>query len=221
MRASIESALATHAPIDAPPTWVLSNHDVTRPVTRYGRADTSFAFESKREGTPTDLVLRDKARAGGRAAGDGAPGLDVHLPGRRAWTARSGEHPVAPPTGSDVAAIGRRRPGPRRMPCAAPVVWRDAALRLQQRRSRPSLARSARRLGAAHGRGSERRPGLHAQPVPRRPPTASRGAVGRRENGALDSRRTTRSSPSHAERGSCASSTSARTRLNFRSAPTS
>src|SRR5581483_3368521 len=37
-------------------TWVLSNHDVTRPVTRYGRADTSFSFEAKRSGTPTDLA---------------------------------------------------------------------------------------------------------------------------------------------------------------------
>ena len=55
MRASIESALTTHAPLDAPATWVLSNHDVTRPVTRYGRDDTSFSFEAKREGTPTDL----------------------------------------------------------------------------------------------------------------------------------------------------------------------
>jgi alpha-glucosidase len=36
---------------------VLSNHDVTRPVTRYGREDTAFAFESKRFGTPTDLEL--------------------------------------------------------------------------------------------------------------------------------------------------------------------
>jgi alpha-glucosidase len=34
---------------------VLSNHDVTRPPTRYGREDTSFSFEAKREGTPTDL----------------------------------------------------------------------------------------------------------------------------------------------------------------------
>jgi alpha-glucosidase len=55
MRTSIVSALAAHAPVNAPATWVLSNHDVTRPVTRYGRADTSFAFEAKREGTPTDL----------------------------------------------------------------------------------------------------------------------------------------------------------------------
>jgi alpha-glucosidase len=57
MRESIDSALAAHAPVDAPATWVLSNHDVTRTVTRYGRADSSFAFESKREGTPTDLAL--------------------------------------------------------------------------------------------------------------------------------------------------------------------
>jgi alpha-glucosidase len=43
---------------------VLSNHDVTRPVTRYGRADTSFAFAAKRFGTPTDLALgRRRARA--------------------------------------------------------------------------------------------------------------------------------------------------------------
>jgi alpha-glucosidase len=55
LRASIDSALASHAPVDAPATWVLSNHDVTRPVTRYGRADTSFSFEAKRPGVPTDL----------------------------------------------------------------------------------------------------------------------------------------------------------------------
>jgi alpha-glucosidase len=36
---------------------VLSNHDVTRPVTRYGREDSSFAFATKRFGTPTDLAL--------------------------------------------------------------------------------------------------------------------------------------------------------------------
>ncbi len=35
-----------------PATWVLSNHDVTRPVTRYGREDTAFAFATKRFGGP-------------------------------------------------------------------------------------------------------------------------------------------------------------------------
>ena len=38
--------------VGAPHTWVLSNHDVTRPVTRYGRDDSSFAFARKRFGTP-------------------------------------------------------------------------------------------------------------------------------------------------------------------------
>ena len=56
MRDSITRTLAEHAPVGAPATWVLSNHDVTRPVTRYGQADSSFAFERKRFGTPTDAV---------------------------------------------------------------------------------------------------------------------------------------------------------------------
>jgi alpha-glucosidase len=57
LRASVDATLAAHAPVDAPATWVLANHDVTRTVTRYGRGDTSFSFEAKREGTPTDLAL--------------------------------------------------------------------------------------------------------------------------------------------------------------------
>lgn len=57
LRASIDLTLGAHAPVGAPSTWVLSNHDVTRPVTRYGRDDSSFAFLAKRFGTPTDLAL--------------------------------------------------------------------------------------------------------------------------------------------------------------------
>jgi alpha-glucosidase len=57
LRESIEMTLAAHAPVQAPSTWVLSNHDVTRPVTRYGRADSSFSFLAKRFGVPTDLEL--------------------------------------------------------------------------------------------------------------------------------------------------------------------
>jgi alpha-glucosidase len=64
LRESIQSTLDAHAPVGAPPTWVLSNHDVTRPVTRYGREDSSFSFATKRFGTPTDLALGERrARA--------------------------------------------------------------------------------------------------------------------------------------------------------------
>ncbi len=37
LRAVIDESLSTYAPIDAPATWVLSNHDVVRHVSRLGR----------------------------------------------------------------------------------------------------------------------------------------------------------------------------------------
>ncbi|MER7416839.1 alpha-amylase family glycosyl hydrolase [Micromonospora peucetia] len=74
LRESIDGTLSAHAPVGAPATWVLSNHDVTRHVTRYGRADTTFSFAAKREGTPTDLELGTRrARA--------AALLSLSLPG--------------------------------------------------------------------------------------------------------------------------------------------
>ncbi|WP_037906365.1 glycoside hydrolase family 13 protein [Actinacidiphila yeochonensis] len=57
LRASIDTTLAAHAPVSAPATWVLCNHDVTRTATRYGRADTGFDFATKAFGVPTDLEL--------------------------------------------------------------------------------------------------------------------------------------------------------------------
>ncbi|MCP2263911.1 glycoside hydrolase family 13 protein [Promicromonospora thailandica] len=57
LRESIRTTLEAHAPVGAPATWVLSNHDVTRPVTRYGREDSSFDFAAKRFGTPSDPEL--------------------------------------------------------------------------------------------------------------------------------------------------------------------
>lgn len=66
LRDSIDLMLTAHAPVGAPSTWVLSNHDVTRPVTRYGREDSSFAFAKKRFDTPSDLdrgIRRARAAA--------------------------------------------------------------------------------------------------------------------------------------------------------------
>jgi alpha-glucosidase len=62
--AVIDETLADHAPVGAPPTWVLSNHDVVRHVTRYGRADTSFSMDDRRLGEFSDLELgTTRARA--------------------------------------------------------------------------------------------------------------------------------------------------------------
>jgi alpha-glucosidase len=59
LRRCVDETLAAHAPVGAPATWVLSNHDVTRHVTRYGRADTSFEHPARQHqhGVPTDLEL--------------------------------------------------------------------------------------------------------------------------------------------------------------------
>ncbi|WP_329240098.1 glycoside hydrolase family 13 protein [Actinoallomurus sp. NBC_01490] len=57
LRRVIDDTLATHVPIGAPPTWVLSNHDVTRPVTRYGRPDTSFDHGDRKHGMTSDREL--------------------------------------------------------------------------------------------------------------------------------------------------------------------
>jgi alpha-glucosidase len=74
MRACIDRTLHAHAAVGAPATWVLSNHDVTRHVTRYGRRETTFSFDTNLDGTPVDLELGTRrARA--------AALLSLSLPG--------------------------------------------------------------------------------------------------------------------------------------------
>ncbi|MEV0036170.1 glycoside hydrolase family 13 protein [Streptomyces sp. NPDC050804] len=57
LRSAIDTTVAEHAPVGAPATWVLCNHDVTRTVTRYGREASGFDFAAKEFGTPTDTEL--------------------------------------------------------------------------------------------------------------------------------------------------------------------
>ena len=91
----IDLTLRATGAVGAPPTWVLANHDTTRVVTRYGRPVTGARF------TPDGMDL-DRSPAwdpsprrhrrgpgspacpGRGAAGAGAPGWRVRLPGRRA-----------------------------------------------------------------------------------------------------------------------------------------
>jgi len=57
LREVIDSTLELHAPVGAPATWVLSNHDVDRHVSRYGRAYTSFSLQRRDHSQPVDTVL--------------------------------------------------------------------------------------------------------------------------------------------------------------------
>ena len=53
LREVIDNTLAQQAP----PTWVLANHDVDREVSRYGRADTSFDLDARDHSQRVDLEL--------------------------------------------------------------------------------------------------------------------------------------------------------------------
>ena len=57
LRSTIDATLAALAPVDAPATWALSNHDETRHVTRYGRRDTAAGLPGLPQSEPPDLAL--------------------------------------------------------------------------------------------------------------------------------------------------------------------
>jgi alpha-glucosidase len=57
LREIVDATLDAHAAVGAPPTWVLSNHDTIRHVTRYGRAETSPEASARLYGSPVDLDL--------------------------------------------------------------------------------------------------------------------------------------------------------------------
>ncbi len=121
LRVSISTTLEAHTPVDAPATWVLANHDVTRTVTRYGRADTSFSFDAKREGVPTDIELGyRRARA--------AALLAMALPG--SMYVYQGEE-LGLPEVEDIPVERRQDPmyfrsggaSPGRDGCRVPIPW--------------------------------------------------------------------------------------------------
>ncbi len=57
LRTVIDLTIATHAPVAAAPTWVLSNHDEIRHVTRLGRTSTGIGDRRIDERLPSDLAL--------------------------------------------------------------------------------------------------------------------------------------------------------------------
>lgn len=59
LRETIDATIAAMSAVGAPATWVLSNHDVERHVTRYGRAETAAGIGASRpdDPGPVDLEL--------------------------------------------------------------------------------------------------------------------------------------------------------------------
>ncbi|MET8142784.1 glycoside hydrolase family 13 protein [Sphaerisporangium sp. NPDC005288] len=101
LRAVIDESLATVGPVGAPPTWVLSNHDVKRHVTRYGGGEaglrraraaallmlalpgSAYVYQGEELGLPEvldlpDEVCQDPQRL--RHPDDGRDGCRVPIP---------------------------------------------------------------------------------------------------------------------------------------------
>ena len=59
LRTTIEATIAEHAAVGAPPTWVLSNHDVARHLSRYARVQSGKPLRSLDDviGQPADLAM--------------------------------------------------------------------------------------------------------------------------------------------------------------------
>jgi alpha-glucosidase len=74
LREVIDTTLASHATVGAPATWVLSNHDITRHVTRYGRREQVAGADIHTGDWEVDVEL-------GRRRGRAAALLMLALPG--------------------------------------------------------------------------------------------------------------------------------------------
>ena len=193
---AIDDSIDALSAVGAPATWVLSNHDVVRHVTRYGGGRNRHPPRTggdAADARPTRRGLRLPGRGAGPGRGDrpaprGAPG-----PGLRALRSRP-------------RARGRRRRPARRMPGTDPVVGRRAPVRFRAR-LRPALAAPACRLGGADRRTPAGRPGVDARALPSRPGAAPRPAGAGRRHDGVDRHRRRRCSRSAATRASCAWST--------------
>ena len=201
LRASIDETLAAHAPVGAPATWVLSNHDVTRPVTRYGRADSSFAFATQalRHRRPTSA--RPASGSGRRSARGGPARLALHLPGRGARPGR-GRRTCRSTRSRIRCTLRSGGVDPGRDGCRVPLalVRRAATVRVQPGgRDGSAVAQPAGRWARPDGRGAACRPRLDALALPaalrlrraeRQPPGRSvRLAAGGRATPCLRTRR--------------------------------
>ncbi len=127
----IHGTLTAMAPVGAAATWVLSNHDVVRHVTRYGGGERGLA--RARAATLTMLAL---------------PGSAYLYQGEELGLE---EVDVAREDWQDPASLRTGEPG--RDGCRVPIPWAGDAAPYALRPGRgPAVDPAAGRLGTAHGR---------------------------------------------------------------------
>jgi len=130
MRATIDGARSAAAAVGAPPTWVLSNHDVVRHVTRYARAQPEHAVSSIweqarwHEGAPDlELGLR-RARAAALVT-LGLPGTTYVYQGEELGLPEVEDLPAEVRQDPAIAQSGGEQIG--RDGCRVPLPWSGQA----------------------------------------------------------------------------------------------
>ena len=130
MRRTIDEALAAAAAVGAPPTWVLSNHDVVRHVTRYARTQPEHTVDSIweqarwHEGSPDLEVGLRRARAAALIT-LGLPGTAYVYQGEELGLPEVEELPDAVRQDPVIAQSGGEQIG--RDGCRVPLPWSGQA----------------------------------------------------------------------------------------------
>jgi alpha-glucosidase len=126
LKGCIDNTLAFHAPVGAPATWVLSNHDVTRHVTRYGREDTKFDFASKTRDIPeVDLELGTRCARAAALLTMSLPGAVYIYQGEELGLAEVEDLPDEVMQDPMFFRSGGKDPG--RDGCRVPIPWEGEA----------------------------------------------------------------------------------------------
>ena len=138
MRESIIAALTAHEAVGAPATWVLSNHDTVREVSRYARPQGVRPLRKLVDlaDLPADFAVgRRRARAAALLM-LALPGGAYVYQGEELGLAEVEDLPEEVLQDPGWEQSGPDRTRPRWLPGPDPVVGRDAAVRLQPCRTR-------------------------------------------------------------------------------------
>ncbi len=176
LRAVIDGSIAALGRVGAPATWVLSSHDETRHVTRFGRAYTGAGFGGAAvPASPADLALGLRRARAAALLTLALPGSAYLYQGEELGLPEVEDLPEDSAPGPHLGTLGTHRPGPGRVPGAAALERGPAAVRVHRRR-RDTVAAAAAGLVGAHGGSPAGRSGLDALAVPVRPPPAAHPA---------------------------------------------
>jgi alpha-glucosidase len=121
LRTEIDATLSVLAAVGAPATWVLSNHDVIRHATRYGRSATSLADARRLYGTPVDHALGERRARAAVQLINALPGGTYVYQGEELGLPEVEDLP--PESWQDPNRRHKDHDGPVRDGCRVPLPW--------------------------------------------------------------------------------------------------